>query len=211
MSVPAVITVLCVLGCAAGLPALTRFGMRALELNPLPRWALALLIPAGAGLAALALMTSRNLDSLAVVPALGVWMCTLVAAAICDARSQRMPTALLRWAWLTCACLLTLASLVTSHWDRLLRAAIVSCACWALLWLGWKLSSLGRADARLAALAGLGLGWIGLTGALAGVLAFCLITALQVVIVLARGGTRNSHLPYGPALAAGFVVAALLA
>ena len=40
--------------------------------------------------------------------------------------------------------------------------------------------------------------------------AFILITVTQATVTLARGGNRHTTFPYGPAIAAAFVVAAVV-
>ncbi len=197
--------------CALALPVLTGIGLRVLQEPPASRLLLAALVVVGAGLGVGVLPIAHTTGTRAALPALACWGLTLSAAALCDARTRRMPTVLLRAATVTTAVLLIPATALDTDYSpaRPLHAVIVCVLCWALLWLGWKWGSLGRADARLAALGGLGLGWLGLGALPAGVVAFCLVSGLQVGVILARGEGRRSQLPYGPALTAGFLAAAL--
>ena len=74
----------------------------------------------------------------------------------------------------------------------------------------WRVAGAGFGDVRLATLGGLGLvhpTHLGLVVALA---AFILITVTQATVTLARGGNRQTTFPYGPAIAASFVIAAVL-
>lgn len=194
-------------------PALTQTGLRKLHEKPYPATVIALLGVLGAGLGATAAAMASTTETLAALPGLLTWVCTLSAAAACDARTRRMPTALLRLATLATIGLLVMASVVMKDPspERLIRGVLTAAVCGGLLWLGWKLGSLGRADARLATLGGFGLGWLELGGLWAGVVVFALVSGLQVVVILVRGGGRKTQLPYGPALAAGFIAAALAA
>jgi leader peptidase (prepilin peptidase)/N-methyltransferase len=60
----------------------------------------------------------------------------------------------------------------------------------------------------LAVLGGLGLGHATHYGLLLGLAALTLILVSQAVVTLAGGGDRRTMIPYGPALAVGFLLAA---
>jgi leader peptidase (prepilin peptidase) / N-methyltransferase len=47
-------------------------------------------------------------------------------------------------------------------------------------------------------------------GLVVAVAAFILITVTQATVTLARGGNRHTTFPYGPAIAASFVLAAVV-
>ncbi len=143
-------------------------------------------------------------------PALLVWGCALVAAACCDAVTQRVPTALVRQAGvLTCA-LLTVALAVHGDWPGLALSGVAAVASGLVMLLCWRFAGAGFGDVRLATLGGLGLGHATHRGLLLALAAFTLITVTQAVVTLMRGGDRRSTIPYGPALTVGFLLAAAL-
>ena len=143
-------------------------------------------------------------------PALLVWGCALVAAACCDAVTQRVPTALVRQAGvLTCA-LLTVALAVRGDWSGLALSGVAAVASGLVMLLCWRFAGAGFGDVRLATLGGLGLGHATHRGLVMALAAFTLITVTQAVVTLMRGGDRRSTIPYGPALAVGFLLAAAL-
>jgi leader peptidase (prepilin peptidase) / N-methyltransferase len=76
--------------------------------------------------------------------------------------------------------------------------------------LCWRFAGAGFGDVRLATLGGLGLGHATHRGLLMALAAFTLITVTQAVVTLMRGGDRRSTIPYGPALAVGFLLSAAL-
>jgi leader peptidase (prepilin peptidase)/N-methyltransferase len=67
------------------------------------------------------------------LPALLVWALTLIAAATCDAMTQRIPTPILRTGGLSAAALGVLAGLVTRDWRALAIAAVACCAAGLIL------------------------------------------------------------------------------
>ena len=77
----------------------------------------------------------------------------------------------------------------------------------------WRFAGAGFGDVRLAVLSGLrGLGIVHPThlGLVVAVAALILITVTQATVTLARGGNRHTTFPYGPAIAAALVVAAVV-
>jgi leader peptidase (prepilin peptidase)/N-methyltransferase len=72
----------------------------------------------------------------------------------------------------------------------------------------WRFAGAGFGDVRLATLGGLGLGHATHEGLLIALAGFALIIGVQAATTLARGGDRRSNIPYGPALAIGFLLAA---
>ena len=72
----------------------------------------------------------------------------------------------------------------------------------------WRFASAGFGDVRLAVLGGLGLVNPTHRGLVFAVAAFIIITLSQATVVLARGGNRRTHFPFGPAIAIAFAVAA---
>jgi leader peptidase (prepilin peptidase)/N-methyltransferase len=146
-------------------------------------------------------------DSLWLLPALLVWACALTAAAACDALTQRVPTSLVRQAAVITLVLVVAASAVTAHWDWTWSAVAVSLASGFIFAIFWRFFGAGFGDVRLAVLGGLGVAHPTRVVFLVGFGAFVLITLSQAAVTLARGGTRHSLFPYGPAIAAAFLIA----
>lgn len=155
-----------------------------------------------------AMVTSHRTGIWWLLPALLVWGCALVAAACCDAVTQRVPTALVRQAAGVTAVLLTVGLAVQGDWGGLAISGVAAAASGLTLLLCWRFAGAGFGDVRLATLGGLGLGHATQRGLLVAFIAFALITMTQAAITLMRGGNRRSTFPYGPALAIGFLLAA---
>src|SRR5688500_13231706 len=164
----------------------------------------------GGAAGAAAMATSHRTGITWLAPALLVWACALVAAACCDVVTQRIPTPLVRQSGvLTCA-LLTAGLTVQGDWPGLVISTVAASASGLTLLLCWRFAGAGFGDVRLATLGGLGLGHATHRGLLLALAAFTLITVTQAVITLMREGDRRSTLPYGPALAVAFLLAAAL-
>src|SRR3954465_5855893 len=162
----------------------------------------------GGAASAAAMATSHRAGTWWLLPALLGWGCALVAAACCDAVTQRIPTPLVRQAGvLTCA-LLIAALAMHGDWRGLVLSGVAVVASCLTLLLCWRFAGAGFGDVRLATLGGLGLGHTPHRGLLVALAAFALITVTQAAITLMRGGNRRSTYPYGPALAIGFLLAA---
>jgi leader peptidase (prepilin peptidase)/N-methyltransferase len=161
-----------------------------------------------AGVAAMA--TSHRTEIWWLAPALLLWGCALVAAACCDAVTQRIPTPLVRQASVVTCALLTVGLAVQGDWPGLVISGVAAMASGLTLLLCWRFAGAGFGDVRLATLGGLGLGHATHRGLLVALIAFALITVTQAAITLMRGGNRRSTFPYGPALAIGFLLAASL-
>jgi leader peptidase (prepilin peptidase) / N-methyltransferase len=165
----------------------------------------------GGAAAALAMvMTSQRAGHWLLLPALLVWASALVAAACCDAVTQRVPTPLVRQAGVGTAVLLTVGLAMDGDWRGLLISAIAAVASGLTLLLCWRFAGAGFGDVRLATLGGLGLGHATHHGVLVALAGFALIIGVQAATTLARGEDRRSNIPYGPALAIGFLLAATL-
>lgn len=154
------------------------------------------------------LRASAHAGTWLVAPALMVWACALAAAATCDAFTQRVPTALVRLAGLITGVLLLAGLSWQNDWRGLLVSGWAAVAAGLALLLCWRFAGAGFGDLRLATLGGLGLGHATFHGALVGLLVFSMITLIQAGVAIARGGNRHTHIPLGPALATGFLVAA---
>jgi leader peptidase (prepilin peptidase)/N-methyltransferase len=162
----------------------------------------------GIAAGAAATATARRTGMWECAPGLLVWGCALVAAACCDAVTQRVPTALVRQAGVLTCTLLTVALAVHGDWPGLALSGVAAVASGAVMSLCWRFAGAGFGDVRLATLGGLGLGHATPRGLLVALAAFTLITVTQAVVTVMRGGDRRSMFPLGPALAAGFLLAA---
>ncbi|SDE54992.1 prepilin peptidase [Auraticoccus monumenti] len=132
-----------------------------------------------------------------------------VASAVVDARTTWIPRPL-SWAGWALGVLSTAVALVVAPPRAVLVAVLGALAAGALLWLVWRLSrgGIGFGDVRLAPLVGMAAGSMGELGWWWGLL---LGTSLgAVVAVLRRVSRRPGAMPYGPALVAGPLLAALL-
>jgi leader peptidase (prepilin peptidase) / N-methyltransferase len=164
----------------------------------------------GGAAGAAAIATSHRAGTWWLLPALLVWGCALVAAACCDAVTQRIPTPLVRQAGGVTCVLLTIGLAVQSDWTGLVISGVAAVVSGLTLLLCWRFAGAGFGDVRLATLGGLGLGHATFRGLLVAVAAFCVIILVQAIANLTRGGNRHSRLPFGPALAAAFLLAAAL-
>jgi len=189
-------------------PVLTVKGLRQLAEPALgdARMVSASAFAGGAG-AAVAAQAARHAGSPWWLPALGVWALTLVAAAACDALTQRIPTPLLRRGALLTAALVALAGLVT-HDGRALLVTVVACAAaGTILGICWRFAGAGFGDVRLATVGGLGLGHTTHRALALAVLACALASLAQAIWTYTRSRDPKACFAYGPALVVGFLVA----
>jgi leader peptidase (prepilin peptidase)/N-methyltransferase len=157
---------------------------------------------------ALAAIATERAGSWWLLPALLVWAYVLAGAAVCDACTKRVPTALVRQGGLATAALLVGGSAIARDWRGLATAALAAIASGLIVGFCWRFAGAGLGDVRLAVLGGLGLGHVDRMSLVVGVVAFTLITLTAAAVCLARGGSRHDAIPYGPALATGFLLAA---
>lgn len=204
--------VLLVLGTLAGAvlsPVLTSVGMAQLASGEDASARLRLITTLAGGLAGAATVeTAHRADTWALAPALLVWGCVLVAAAACDAVTQRIPTALVRQATVAVAVLLSAGLALHRDWAGLVLSAVAALAGGLTMLTCWRLAGAGFGDVRLAVLGGLGLGHATPIGLVLGLAAFTVVTGVLAGVALARGGNRRTMIPFGPALSVGFLVAA---
>lgn len=190
-------------------PLLTRRGLSQLARQDRATWALWLVSGLGGGLAgASAVATWHRTDSWQLAPTLLIWGCALVAAASCDAVTQRIPTPIVRQAGVAICLLLIVGLAAEGDWGGLLLSGVSSIGAGFTMLLCWRFGGAGYGDVRLAVLGGLGLGHATSGGLLLGLAVLVGVTMTQAGIALARGGNRQTMIPFGPALAAGFLFAA---
>ena len=127
----------------------------------------------------------------------------LVLTAI-DIEHRRLPNAIVLPAVLAFVALLAL----TGEWGALLRAVIAGAALFAF-YLAIALIAprgMGMGDVKLAALVGLALGWIGWDALVVGAFAAFVFGSIGGLVVMARGGSRKSAIPFGPWMLLGMAV-----
>lgn len=163
---------------------------------------------AGCGAGGVAILAAHQTGTWWLLPALLSWAYTLVALAACDAVTQRVPTALVRRAGVVTGALLLVGLAVHRDWRGLILSAVAAVAAGLVLLLCWRFAGAGFGDVRLALLGGLGIGHATHRGAVVGTAVFCVIILFQAGVTLARGGNLHTTIPFGPALATGFLLAA---
>jgi leader peptidase (prepilin peptidase)/N-methyltransferase len=129
-----------------------------------------------------------------------------VLLALIDARYKTLPNRVTLPAIGTGAALLAVAALATGEWPPLARAALGAVVLFVVFFVLVLLSprSIGMGDAKLAALLGLYLGWLGTSILVLGVAGGFVVQALLALILLStrRIGLRG-ELPFGPAMLLG--------
>jgi leader peptidase (prepilin peptidase)/N-methyltransferase len=204
-------SVAAVLVGAAATPRLTAYGLAQLARSDVARPGLRIATAvAGGGAGVVAIVTTHRADAWWLTPAFLVWACALVAAASCDAVTQRVPTALVRQAGVGTGVLLTVGLAMHGDWRGLLISGVAAASAGSVLLLCWRFAGAGFGDVRLGVLGGLGLGHATPHGVAIALAVFALVTLVQAGVTLARSGDRHATFPYGPGLAIGFLLAASL-
>jgi leader peptidase (prepilin peptidase)/N-methyltransferase len=185
--------------------------------EPLPRWsrrdlnATRAAAVAGITAALFAGLALRYHDSWALPAFLGV-TAGLVALSVIDFEHFLLPNRIVYPLAVVTVALLTAAALGDDAWGALGRAVLGGAVAMLALGLLHLVSprSMGFGDVKLAFVLGLALGWLGwgelVLGLFCGFLAGAIVGG--VLIVLRRRG-RKDHLPFGPFLAFGTLVAVL--
>jgi leader peptidase (prepilin peptidase) / N-methyltransferase len=146
------------------------------------------------------------------LPAWAWFLAVGLLLAVIDLREQLLPNRILLPGALGAAALLVLAAALDDAWPALLRALLAAAVCFGVLLVMALLApaGLGMGDVKLAGLLGLLLGWLGWPVVLLGFFAGFLVQAVVGVALLAlRRAGRRTELPFGPALLAGALGAAL--
>lgn len=138
-----------------------------------------------------------------------------VAAAVLtvvDARTHRLPDAIVLPAWAGSLVLLAVAALLTGDVAALVRAGVggaVAFVAYAALRLAHP-PGLGFGDVKLAGLLGTVLGWSGWPALVVGLLApFLLGGAWAVLLLVLRRASRTTAVPFGPFMVLGAVLGVL--
>ncbi|MBV8160789.1 MAG: prepilin peptidase, partial [Acidimicrobiia bacterium] len=147
-----------------------------------------------------------------VLPAYLVFFASLVAITFIDLEHYIIPNRVLYPTLYIVVPLLVVSAAGSGEWDSLRRALIGGAAAWLFFLLLHLVQprGMGFGDVRLSFLLGLMLGWLGLRQVFLGVfLGFALGSLVGIVLMLLRRRGRKDHIPFGPFLAAGAVLAVL--
>ena len=132
-----------------------------------------------------------------------------VLLAVIDARNKVLPNRVTLPSIGIAAALLAVAALGSGHWQPLTRAALGAAVLFVVFFVLVLISprSIGMGDAKLAALLGLYLGWLGTSVLVLGIAAGFVVQAVVALVLLAtrRIGLRG-ELPFGPAMLVGAAV-----
>lgn len=143
-------------------------------------------------------------------PALACAAAAGAALAVVDARTHRLPDAVVLPGTTVVGLLLTLAALAGSTWDAALRAAIGGvglCLAYLLLHLTHR-SGLGLGDVKLAALVGMVAAWYGWDVLwAAALLPFMLGGFAAIGLLVTRRATRTTAIAFGPYMLMGAALA----
>ena len=166
-----------------------------------------------AATAALFLLAALRFGPTAELPAWLWFVAAGVLLSVLDLREQLLPNRVLLPAVAGALLLLTAAAAAGDRWDDLLRAVLAGAAAFGVaLLMALAAPGLGMGDVKLAGLLGLLLGWLGWGVVLAGFfLGFLAQAVLGLALMAAGRAGRRTELPFGPALAAGALAAAVLA
>ena len=152
--------------------------------------------------------------SAAVLLAFAAFVVAGGALAVIDARTHRLPNAIVLPAYPVAAILLTAAALLSGDPPRLVVAATGMVALFAfyLLLRLVRPAAMGGGDVKLAGLIGLHLGWLGWSELLVGSVAAFLLAGVFGVVLLATGRAgRSTAIAFGPWMILGAWAAILLA
>ena len=134
--------------------------------------------------------------------------------AVVDLRTQLLPNRVVAPGVVGGVALLAAAAATDGDWTGLGRAVLagVGAAAGLLVLALVNPRGLGMGDVKLAGLLGLYLGWLGWPVLLTGLfLGFLIQAVLGLALLCLRRAGRATELPFGPALLAGALAAALLA
>jgi leader peptidase (prepilin peptidase) / N-methyltransferase len=135
-----------------------------------------------------------------------------VALAFIDLDCHRLPDRLTLPAYPIGVALLAVAALAGHDGRALLRALVCMVGLFAFYYVLALVypAGMGFGDVKLAGVLGLYLGWLGVDRVVVGTfLAFLVSAAVGLGLVLARRATMKSHLPFGPFMLLGALLAVL--
>ena len=147
-----------------------------------------------------------------VLPAYLVFFASLVAITFIDLEHYIIPNRVLYPTLYIAIPLLVLAAALQGDWGNLQRALAGAVGAWMFFLVLHLVSprGMGFGDVRLSFLLGLFLGWLDLRHVFLGIfLGFLLGSIVGIVLMVLRRRGRKDHIPFGPFLAAGAVIAVL--
>ena len=165
------------------------------------------------GTAALFAAAAIRFGADAVLPGFLVFFAALLAISVIDLDHFVIPNRILYPVLVASVPLILLAALANHDWRSLREAAIGCAVAWVILRVIHFVSprGMGYGDVRLSALIGLWLGWITLPHVLLGLfLSFLLASVIGVTLIVTKVRSRKDRIPFGPYLAGGAVLAALV-
>ena len=147
------------------------------------------------------------------LPAYFVLFSALLAISVIDLQHQIIPNRIVYPAIFLAIPLLAVAALARHDLSALWRALVSAALAWLVLLVIHLVSpaGMGFGDVRLSFLLGLFLGWLSYGHVVTGLfLGFLLGAVVGLVLVALRLRSRTDHVPFGPFLAAGAVLAILV-
>ncbi|MBV8984120.1 MAG: prepilin peptidase [Acidimicrobiia bacterium] len=147
-----------------------------------------------------------------VLPAYLIFFASLVAITFIDFEHYIIPNRVLYPTVFIAIPLLVLAAATQDQWHNLERALLGAVLAWSFFLVLHLISprGMGFGDVRLSFLLGLFLGWLDLRHVFLGVfVGFLLGSIVGLVLMALRRRGRRDHIPFGPFLAAGAVIAVL--
>ena len=162
------------------------------------------------GTAALFALTALRFGASWELPAFLFLAAVGVLLALIDARQKTLPNRVTLPAIGIGAVLLAVAAAAAGEWPSLARAALSAAILFVVFFVLVMISprSIGMGDAKLAALLGLYLGWLGADVLVLGITAGFVVQAVLALLLLVtrRIGLRG-ELPFGPAMLVGAALA----
>ena len=147
-----------------------------------------------------------------VLPAYLIFFASLVAITFIDLEHYIIPNRVLYPTVFIAIPLLVLAAATQDQWHNLERALLGAVLAWSFFLVLHLISprGMGFGDVRLSFLLGLFLGWLDLRHVFLGVfVGFLLGSIVGLALMALRRRGRRDHIPFGPFLAAGAVIAVL--
>ncbi|GEM_PF-2060955 len=145
-----------------------------------------------------------------LLPALLAFAATGIAMSLVDLAEQRLPNRMLGPSLVVVGALLLVASVATASWWSVLWALVGAVAMFAFYLLIAVIapSGMGMGDVKLAFLVGLVVGYFGWAIWLLGLFLGVFVGGLAAVgALVARRVTLRGHIPFGPAMVVGALVA----
>lgn len=149
----------------------------------------------------------------AQLPAWSWFVAVVLLLAFVDLRTRLLPNRVLLPSTAGGVLLLAGAAALDDGWPELGRAVLGGGAAFGVLLVLALVapSGMGMGDVKLAGLLGLYLGWLGWPVLVAGLfLGFVVQAVVGLALIAVRRAGRTTELPFGPALVAGALAAALL-